>query len=156
MRSPSRRSQRRPPPWVVLSGQLPQPEGPTDAERSCDPPPSVALDCNDPDVASALTLLRSMSLEEKVQQMSGPPYNPNNIFDQEDNTRLGIPGFKYMDGPRGVRWYNSDYGTTVFPVAAARGRTVGPRARAAHRQDAWPRDALPRAATCCWRPPSTR
>jgi beta-glucosidase len=64
-----------------------------------------------------------MSLEEKVQQMSGPAYNPNNMFDQEDNDRLSIPGFKYMDGPRGVRWYNSDYGTTVYPVAAARAST---------------------------------
>jgi beta-glucosidase len=61
-----------------------------------------------------------MSLEEKIQQMSGPAYNPNNMFDQEDNERMGIPGFLYMDGPRGVRWYNTDYGTTVFPVAAAR------------------------------------
>jgi len=43
------------------------------------------------------------------------------MFDQEDNTRLAIPGYRFMDGPRGVRWYNSDYGTTVFPVAAARG-----------------------------------
>ncbi len=84
------------------------------------------LDCTQPDVVSALQLLRSMSTEEKVQQMSGPPYNPNNFFDQEDNARLSIPGFKYMDGPRGVRWYNSDYGTTVFPVAASRGCSWDP------------------------------
>jgi beta-glucosidase len=45
------------------------------------------------------------------------------MFDQEDNVRLGIPGFRFMDGPRGVRWYNSDYGTTVYPVAAARAST---------------------------------
>lgn len=78
------------------------------------------LDCQEPAVVRALSLVRLMSLEEKVQQMSGPPYNPNNFFDQESNERLGIPGLLYMDGPRGVRWYNSDYGTTVFPVAAAR------------------------------------
>lgn len=78
------------------------------------------LDCKSSEVKAALDILRLMSVEEKVQQMSGPAYNPNNMFDQEDNERLNIPGFKYMDGPRGVRWYNSDYGTTVFPVAAAR------------------------------------
>ncbi len=78
------------------------------------------LDCTNGDVKQALQILGSMSLEEKVQQMSGPAYNPNNFFDQEDNKRLGIKGFRYMDGPRGVRWYNSDYGTTVFPVGSAR------------------------------------
>lgn len=89
---------------------------------SCDPLVLRAnLPCeDDPDVERALSLLRQMSLEEKVQQMSGPPYNPNNFFDQEDNERLDIPGLLYMDGPRGVRWYNSDYGTTVYPVAVAR------------------------------------
>ena len=74
----------------------------------------------DADVAQALSLLQNMSLEEKIQQMSGPAYNPNNFFDQEDNTRSKIPGHKYMDGPRGVRWYNTDYGTTVYPVSEAR------------------------------------
>lgn len=95
-----------------------EPTGPVD---TCDPTVRRAnLDCEDPTVDRALLLLRALSREEKVQQMSGPAYNPNNMFDQEDNTRASIPGFKYMDGPRGVRWYNSDYGTTVFPVAAAR------------------------------------
>jgi beta-glucosidase len=61
-----------------------------------------------------------MNLHEKVKQMSGPTYNPTNYFDQEDNERLDVPGFLYMDGPRGVRWYNNDYGTTVYPVSEAR------------------------------------
>jgi len=95
--------------------------GPID---DCDPLVRKAhLGCDDPEVERALLILASMSLEEKIQQMSGPAYNPNNMFDQEDNERLGIPGYKYMDGPRGVRWYNSDYGTTVYPVAAARAST---------------------------------
>lgn len=84
------------------------------------------LNCHEPEVERALQLLRAMSLEEKVQQMSGPTYNPNNMFDQLDDERLGVPGHKYMDGPRGVRWYNSDYGTTVYPVAAARASTWNP------------------------------
>ena len=78
------------------------------------------LDPTDPDVVAAQSLMQQMTLEEKVQQMSGPVYNVNNMFDQEDNARLSIPGYRYMDGPRGVRWYNSQYGTTVYPVAAAR------------------------------------
>ena len=87
----------------------------------CDPLVARAhLPCDDADVKSALALLRTMTLDEKVQQMSGPAYNPNNMFEQQDNERLQLPGLKYLDGPRGVRWYNSTYGTTVFPVAAAR------------------------------------
>lgn len=88
---------------------------------SCDAAIVAAnLSCTDPDALAAAQILRSMSLEEKVQQMSGPAYNPNNMFDQQSNTRLGIPGHLYMDGPRGVRWYNTDWGTTVFPVGEAR------------------------------------
>ena len=95
-----------------------------DAGPTCDAIVTAAnLSCDDPEVTRALQLVRAMSLEEKVQQMSGPAYNPNNMFDQETNERLKIPGHLYMDGPRGVRWYNSDYGTTVYPVAAARAST---------------------------------
>lgn len=98
-----------------------------DVNNQCEPLVRRAnLDCTRPEVLSALQLLRAMSLEEKIQQMSGPAYNPNNMFDQQDNERLGIPGHRYMDGPRGVRWYNSDYGTTVYPVAAARASTWNP------------------------------
>jgi beta-glucosidase len=84
---------------------------------------AVGLPCTDPEALRTARLLRAMTLQEKVQQMSGPASNPNNMMDQEDNVRLGIPGYRFMDGPRGVRWYNTDYGTTVFPVSAARGAT---------------------------------
>lgn len=91
---------------------------------TCDPIVGKAnLACGDADVTAALQILRAMTLEEKVQQMSGPPFNASNMFDQQDNARLGVRGHKYMDGPRGVRWYNSDNGTTVYPVAAARAST---------------------------------
>jgi beta-glucosidase len=87
----------------------------------CDNPLLVKTNlCDSPYADEALQLVGAMTLEEKVQQMSGPPSNPVNFFTQEDNERLGIPGNLYLDGPRGVRWYNSDYGTTVYPVAAAR------------------------------------
>jgi beta-glucosidase len=84
------------------------------------------LDPNDPAVVQAQNLLAQMTLEEKVEQMSGPAYNNNNQYDQADNVRLSIPGWRYMDGPRGVRWYNSDNGTTVFPVAEARAASFDP------------------------------
>ncbi len=97
------------------------PKAPTSA---CDSAIVAAgLSCTDPEVLRATALLRAMTVEEKVRQMSGPAYNPNNMFDQEDDPRLAIPGYRFMDGPRGVRWYNSDYGTTVYPVAAARAAT---------------------------------
>lgn len=103
-----------------LDGGLPGSDG--GPVNTCDALSNKAhLDCTQDDVKTALALMSSMSLQEKVQQMSGPAYNPNNFFDQEDNTRLNILGFRFMDGPRGVRWYNSDYGTTVFPVPEARG-----------------------------------
>jgi beta-glucosidase len=106
---------------AVLAASCSSDSGDSNGDDGCDPAAERAnLDCDDPTVADALLLLRAMSLEEKVQQMSGPPYNPTNFFDQEDNDRLDVPGFRYLDGPRGVRWYNSDYGTTVYPVAAAR------------------------------------
>jgi beta-glucosidase len=92
---------------------------------ACELPNRANLTCDDPDVVRALSLLQAMTVEEKVQQMSGPAERPN-MFEQESNTKLGVPGLLYMDGPRGVRWWNSDFGTTVFPVAATRGSTWNP------------------------------
>ncbi len=69
-------------------------------------------------------LLESMTLEEKVDQMSGGLYTTGDWYAfmmQINNDRLGIPSHVYRDGPRGVRKINSDIkGTTTFPVAASR------------------------------------
>ncbi|MCA9548723.1 MAG: glycoside hydrolase family 3 C-terminal domain-containing protein [Myxococcales bacterium] len=112
---------------VSCTPTINNPSNNNDGGVMCDPVFVAAnLDCEDANVERAYGLLKLMSLEEKVQQMSGPPYNPNNFFDQESNERMGIPGLLYVDGPRGVRWYNSDYGTTVYPVAAARASTWNP------------------------------
>jgi beta-glucosidase len=92
-------------------------------DDACALPIAANLDCADPSVQKALQLVKGMTLAEKVQQMSGPLVTSANMFEQETNARLGIPGLMYMDGPRGVRWWNSDQGTTVYPVAAARGAT---------------------------------
>ena len=55
--------------------------GPVD---TCDPLIRAAnLPCDDdPEVTRAMQLLRAMSLDEKVQQMSGPTYNPNNMLNE--------------------------------------------------------------------------
>ena len=57
-------------------------------------------------------LLGKMSLEEKIDQLSG---TGDNGFDTRENTRLGIPAFKMTDGPLGVRWEKS----TSFPCGVA-------------------------------------
>jgi beta-glucosidase len=73
-------------------------------------------------------LLAQMTLREKVKQMSGDgamwfegigmlrAYNARPIPAGE-NLRLGIPGIRFSDGPRGVVMYHS----TCFPVSMARG-----------------------------------
>jgi beta-glucosidase len=66
-------------------------------------------------------LLSGMTLEEKLEQMVGSTslgeilqvLSEHRPWDTADNERLGIPGLRFVDGPRGV--------TTCFPVAMARG-----------------------------------
>jgi beta-glucosidase len=70
--------------------------------------------------------LSRMTLDEKIAQMSGDGRLSKNIdtmirYNQEplpagENHRLGIPGIRFSDGPRGVVMYNS----TAFPVPMAR------------------------------------
>ncbi len=64
-------------------------------------------------------LLSRMTLEEKIQQMSGIITDP---YSTPDNTRLGIPGFRFADGPHGVRFGSA----TSFPVSMAMGSTWDP------------------------------
>jgi len=73
----------------------------------------------------ALALLGQMSLREKIGQLSGDTpflsgviammraYNTQPIPAGE-NLRLGIPGIRFSDGPRGVVMYHS----TCFPICA--------------------------------------
>ncbi|HIH96901.1 MAG TPA: glycosyl hydrolase [Thermoplasmata archaeon] len=65
-------------------------------------------------------LLSRMTLREKVAQMGGKI--PGDEFTTRYNDRLGIPEFRFTDGPRGVRWENA----TCFPVPMARGSTWDP------------------------------
>ena len=67
-------------------------------------------------------LVAQMTLDEKVAQMSGDtvisgPYG-RELWTVAGVERLGVPGFKMSDGPRGIGVHD---GATAFPVAMARG-----------------------------------
>ena len=83
---------------------------------------------NATDRANAMSVANAMSNNDRAQQMSGVQQNGTanyNVFSQEDNSSLGIRGWRFRDGPRGVNLNangdgKSDY-STAFPVAIARG-----------------------------------
>jgi beta-glucosidase len=69
------------------------------------------------------TLIQKMTLEEKIAQMHGKSIAPiNGLWPTQDDETHGIPGFKMVDGPRGVRAGKA----TTFPVGMARGATWDP------------------------------
>ncbi len=68
-------------------------------------------------------LLGRMTLAEKVEQLHGLQRAPiDDLYHTPPNERLGIPGYRMVDGPRGVRAGK----TTAFPVGMARGATFDP------------------------------
>jgi len=78
----------------------------------------------------AANLLSQMNLSEKIHQMSGDTPRIPGIIEMQvaynkrpypagENFRLGIPGIRFTDGPRGVVMSAS----TCFPVTMARGAT---------------------------------
>ena len=77
-------------------------------------------------------LLSRMTLDEKIQQMSGEVlgnivhmaagYGKYDTVNTPANSRLGLPGIRFIDGPRGVNLE----GSTCFPVSMARGATWDP------------------------------
>ncbi len=78
----------------------------------------------------ARALVAKMTLDEKIALMAGEPtlftrvdrsdpYRTNNTPGCE---RLGIPGIRFVDGSRGIRFE----GATCFPAAIARGATWDP------------------------------
>ena len=84
--------------------------------------------------ARASELLGKMTLEEKIGQMTGDMGMPEGFFEMftsgynrgvypaGENPRLGVPGIRFSDGPRGVVLGNS----TCFPVSMARGASWSP------------------------------
>ena len=108
--------------------------GPGATEPGTDPVPGDgggdAPGCGDYDWGTAQTLetddrvatvLASMSLSEKVDQMAGPDLGE--LFETPDNDALGIRGFRFRDGPRGVRMESPEDTTTCFPVPVSRAAT---------------------------------
>ncbi len=70
-------------------------------------------------------LLARMTLEEKIEQMHGAgPKAARGLWPTPDNERLGIPGFRMVDGPRGVHAATGN--ATAFPVAIARAAAWDP------------------------------
>jgi len=67
-------------------------------------------------------ILAEMTLAEKLDQMHGVGFLPvEGLWHTAENERLGVPGFRMVDGPRGV---GALAGTaTAFPVGMARGAT---------------------------------
>ena len=85
--------------------------------------PDIATTASDPAVEEQVeALLSQMTLDEKIEQLSGNTSLLSLInYGSEpsttpDNERLGIPGFRFTDGPRGVGLNKS----TCFPVSMAR------------------------------------
>ncbi len=79
----------------------------------------------DPSKTRALELLSQMTLDEKVNQMSGGPHQVTTIsmMTQIYNDRLNIPSMVFSDGTRGAKSMTTDMNyayTTVFPVASLR------------------------------------
>jgi beta-glucosidase len=70
-------------------------------------------------------LLAQMTLAEKIEQMHGSDIGMvDGLWPTPDNERLHIPGFRMVDGPRGVSAATGD--ATAFPVGMARGATWNP------------------------------
>jgi len=69
-------------------------------------------------------LLSQMTLDEKIDQMHGSGGMVDGLWPTPDNMRLGIPGFRMVDGPRGVSAATGH--ATAFPVGMARGATWNP------------------------------
>jgi beta-glucosidase len=70
-------------------------------------------------------LLPQMTLAEKIEQMHGLDGGAiNGLWHTPDNERLRIPGFRMVDGPRGVSAATGN--ATTFPVGMARGATWDP------------------------------
>jgi len=65
------------------------------------------------------TVLSSMTLADKVGQMAGSKSGIRHTPDNEENN---IRGFRFRDGPRGVRM-EDDGAATCFPVPVGRGAT---------------------------------
>jgi len=88
-------------------------------------PAKIYRDRSAPIEDRVAALLSAMSLQEKVEQMhGGGTADGQGLSPTPDNGRLGIPGFRMVDGMRGVGAATGV--ATTFPVGSARGATFDP------------------------------
>jgi len=83
-----------------------------------------ALDCDATAIDARVdALLAQMTIQQKVAEMHGAAFLAvDDLYNAGGDTALGIPAFKMVDGPRGVRAGKA----TAFPVGIARGATFDP------------------------------
>ncbi len=116
-------------PWLAVAvaacggpdGHTPEPFAPTDATRAyCGDRDDAAIE------ARITTLLGQLELFEKIQMMQGTSLQlDDGVWLVRGNERLGIPGLRMLDGPRGVSSM-TELRATAFPVGAMRGATWDP------------------------------
>ncbi|HEY5951792.1 MAG TPA: glycoside hydrolase family 3 protein, partial [Kofleriaceae bacterium] len=84
-------------------------------------------DRNDDAIEARITkLLGELTLDEKIELMHGTGLQvEDGVWLVRGNERLGIPGLRMLDGPRGVS-DETGLTATAFPVAAMRGATWDP------------------------------
>jgi beta-glucosidase len=79
--------------------------------------------------SQANSIVQSMTTTQKANQLRGTAIGGyQDIFRTPDDTSLGVKGFQFSDGPRGVnldavKTANTQGYSTVFPVASGRGAT---------------------------------
>ena len=77
--------------------------------------------------SQASAIVQSMTVTQKANQLRGPNTSGfSDIFRTADDTSLGLKGFQFSDGPRGVNLdavkpAGAQGYSTVFPAASARG-----------------------------------
>jgi beta-glucosidase len=91
--------------------------------HACTDDPSATTCAGLPLEERTACLVAAMTLDEKIAQMHGVSLVPiDDLYHTAENVRLGLPGLRMVDGPRGARAGNA----TAFPVAMARGATWDP------------------------------
>ena len=70
-------------------------------------------------------LLARLTPDEKIALMHGAGLPADGVWLASENERLGIPGLRMLDGPRGLSRVSGKSGT-AFPVAMMRGATWDP------------------------------
>jgi beta-glucosidase len=102
-------------------GHTPEPFTPTEATRAyCGERDDDAIE------ARITTLLGQLELFEKIAMMQGTSLQlDDGVWLVRGSERLGLPGLRMLDGPRGVSSM-TEKPATAFPVGAMRGATWDP------------------------------